>query len=342
MQMASPHANRHYTQEQFAADEYFQQWVLHPDEKNTFFWNSYLEENPQQQRIILNARLMVEELAANEYGMEPLSDEEKSILKQNIYRELKLDTYATIPIRKKWPWSWAIAASLLLVAVCVYLIIRPMHPEAALLTAQTGERETREILLSDSSVVILNAGSSLQYHDDFSKDAIREVYLQGNAFFEVRKDAGHKPFIVHTSTLGVSVLGTRFNVDARSPATQVVLTSGKVKITEKTGQDSAFMNPGEKIEWDAARHTLVKTKTDTQLYSAWTEKLWRFRETSLQDIASLLREYYGVNTVFRNEKNRQLRMSGVIPVTSLDMLAQVIAKTLHVKIEENNKVLIIQ
>jgi ferric-dicitrate binding protein FerR (iron transport regulator) len=332
---------QNFTEEQFAADEYFQQWVLHADKEKDLFWSSWLNENPDRQDAVFKARRMVEELAANEYGMPPLSAGEKEAIKENIYRHLKLDRPFSLPGHKKRRWLWPAAAAVLLIAISAYLLNRSGKHDA-LLVARTEAGETREIVLPDSSVVILNARSSLQYNNDFSKQSTREVYLEGNAFFKVKKDA-HKPFIVHASSLAVSVLGTQFNVDARSPAAQVVLTSGKVKITPKENeQAAAYMLPGEKIKWDTLQQSLVKTKTDVQVYSAWTDKVWRFRETTLEDIGRLIREYYGVEVIFKNEKSRNVKMSAVIPVTDLKTFVRVISKTLRVQIEETNSQLLIQ
>lgn len=332
---------QNFTEEQFAADEYFQQWVLHADQEKDLFWSDWLTENPGREDIVFKARRMVQELAANEYGMEPLSAGEKEAIKANIYHRLELDKPASIAAYPKRRLLWPAAAAVLLLVFAAYLFSRPGKSEALLL-AHTGAAETREIVLPDSSVVILNARSSLQYRNDFSKQAIREVYLEGNAFFKVTKNP-HKPFIVHASSLAVSVLGTQFNVDARSAATQVVLTSGRVKVTAKENeQRTAYMLPGEKIKWDTLQQSLVKTATDVQVYSAWTDRVWRFRETSLEDIGRLIREYYGVEIIFKNEKNRQVKMSAVIPVTDLKTFARVISKTLRVQIEETNSQLLIQ
>ncbi len=152
----------------------------------------------------------------------------------------------------------------------------------------------------------------------------------------------HKRFIVHAKSLAITVLGTQFNVNARSTAPEVGLTSGKVKITENNNSDSAFMLPGEKIKLDTVQQVLIKSKLDTQLYSAWTENKWIFRQTTLEDITGLISEYYGVTAEFNKEKNKRLKVTAVIPVTNLQMLTHILSKTLHIEINQVNNRLIIQ
>ncbi len=80
-----------FTDEQFAADEYFQQWVLSADRQCDEFWQSYLNLNPRESVTITKARQLVEELAENNYNMLPLTTEEKAVLKRNIYQRLHID-----------------------------------------------------------------------------------------------------------------------------------------------------------------------------------------------------------------------------------------------------------
>ena len=91
--------------------------------------------------------------------------------------------------------------------------------------------ETQTILLPDSSTVLLNANSRLTLSTDWTDT--REVWLEGEAFFRVRKikritspaSAEHVKFIVRTDRLNVEVLGTEFNVRQRSEKTAVLLKS---------------------------------------------------------------------------------------------------------------------
>ena len=344
--MRGQQSYKNYSEEQFAADEYFQQWVLNNDVDTELFWSEWLQENQSQAEVMLNARKLVLELAAKDYHEQPLSVEEKSILKQDIFTRLNLQDHLNKPVNKvrhiQWK-HWAAAAAILVVAFTSFYFFNKHAITEDMLFVQAGNNETREIQLVDSSVVILNAGSSLQYSTQFEEKAVREVFLKGNAFFKVKKEVSKKQFIVHAGILNVAVLGTKFNVNARSAATEVVLTSGSVKLgIDKKAGTEVLMQPGDKVVFDSLNGTLKKIKTDTQLYSAWTDGKWNFRQTSLEDIMELVKTYYGVDIIFKNEKAKLLKMSAVIPVNSLQMLLPVVAKTLRVNISQANNQLIIQ
>ncbi len=94
--------------------------------------------------------------------------------------------------------------------------------------------------LSDGSVVWLNAGSSLSYNKDFS-DKFREVYLKGEAYFEVTPDS-LKPFVVKSESLNVKVLGTTFNVRTYEDENlvNVVLRTGRVDVSVKWFESESY------------------------------------------------------------------------------------------------------
>ena len=333
-----------FDEEQFAADEYFQQWVLSADGTTDAFWQSYLNLYPSQNDAVRKARRLVEELADNDYNLQPLSREEKAAIKQNIFDRLQIEEQVPVIAYRKRSYTWLAAAAVALVAVVssFLLFFQPAKEETkSLMVMVSNVTERKEITLPDSSVVILNAGSSLKYNDDFLNQPQREVFLEGNAFFKVKKEIDQRRFIVHTKSLDVTVLGTQFNVDARSSAIEVGLTSGKVKITRPGNAGDAFMLPGEKIKLDTTDHSLVKTMFDAKLYSAWTEDKWRFQQTTLEEVAALIGQYYNIVPEFKNEKYKQLRINAVIPVTNLDQLTQVLSKTLHIQIQQVNERMII-
>jgi ferric-dicitrate binding protein FerR (iron transport regulator) len=358
-----------YGEEQFAADEYFQQWVLHPDSDNTHFWESWLELNPSRQDIINKARILVQELAANDYFIQPLSASEKAAIKHDLFRKLDLgdashpnntshpndishlnDTvplhqdavplhHDAIPLRRRAAWIPWTAAACLLAAVITAWLLFTASPSAnrtardyATLTVTTGPSETKRIVLEDSTTVILNAGSALQYRNSAQDHNVREAWLTGNAYFKVKKDHGHSPFLIHARSLAISILGTELNVNARSSTAAVELTSGRIKVRQKDSNTDVYLIPGDRLQLDTVSHTLVRTSIDAGLYAAWSEGKWNFRKTPLEDIAALLEEYYGVNVQFRSQKSRRLRIDALLPVSGLQDLVTVIQHTLQIKI----------
>ncbi|MHA4809416.1 FecR family protein [Flavitalea flava] len=359
---------RDFTVEQLAADEYFQEWVLQPDSSKDRFWSDYLQRTPHQQEPVIKARQLVIVLAAGEYSIQPLSFAEKRSIKENIYQQLDLplsgnfmiteqanaaggSTFFDIPPvypglfgqprKKSWlKWS-AAAAALTALVIPAYLLIKPGKKDT-LLIVRTGYQEMKRIILPDSTVILLNPNSSLQYSSNFPDAASREVSLEGNAFFKVRKDPGVKKFVVHAHDLSITVLGTEFNVNARTPATEIELTSGKIKLAldDKKGEE-AYMVPGDKIKLDPVKRDFIKTSTDTELYSAWTQGKWNFRKTRLEEITALIHEYYGVDVVFKNDKSKRLRINAEIQVSSLQKLIPVLAETLKLKMTLQNNQLII-
>ena len=333
-----------FTEDQFAANDYFRQWVLYAEIDKEQFWNNYLQINPNQQTTILNARKKVE-ASLTQHGIQPLTTGEKLTIRHTIYQRINQPVKSFVLLRQKGLQLLKVAAILsgIVIMTAYFLNKKPVTEITWLVQQSTGIKETKEILLADSSVVILNANSSITYNSNIANSQSREIILAGNAYFKIKKKADHRTFTVHTNSISIVVLGTEFNVDARSIATAIVLTTGKVKVSADNNNSAAvYMSPGEKVQLDTLQHTFIKSTTNTLLYSAWTEGKWNFSSTSLLDITNLIHEYYGVETVFPNEKTKRLKISAVIPVTDLASFTNIISKTLNLKITEQQNRLHIQ
>lgn len=128
--------------------------------------------------------------------------------------------------------------------------------------------DKKHFLLPDSSEIWLNAGTAIKYPEKFSK-AQRLVYLDGEAYFSVRKDAA-KPFIVETSQLSVKVLGTQFNVKAYADDELVTttLTSGKVEVTPPV-QGSQILKPNEQLTYDKKTSAVNITEVSPTDADGW-------------------------------------------------------------------------
>jgi len=295
----------------------------------------------------------MEELADQDNEIQPLSPKEMAEIRSNIYRKLRLPaTSGSVQLFPGGIRSWMLrtvaAAMLVCIAVPVYYWLKPaaagkINKLYSLLEVRTGAEELRKITLPDSTIVLLNANSILYYSSNFQDQAVREVRLTGNAFFSVKKDRKHTPFIVRANETSITVLGTELNVNARSEETEVALASGKVKVAQAGNDSNAiFLQPGEKLKLDMTSRTFVKSEMNTQLYDAWTNGIWNFRQNTLEEITGLIREYYGTDIIFNKANSRHLRINAVLPVSGLQNLVAVIGHTLQIKIKLLNNQLIVQ
>jgi len=343
-----PSYYRGFSAEQYAADEFFQSWILNANSATVSFWESYLNLNPAEAEQLKAARMLVLKLKRSDIEGSSLSADEKAEIRSQIFENLGLDEeyQEEFRINRRRPVLLAAATVLTVIAVSAFLFLKssPISKESepSMLVQTTGADETRKILLPDSSLVILNAGSSLKYNENFNAADKREVFLEGNAFFIVRKLEDKKKFIVHSKSLAVTVLGTEFNVNTRNASTEVGLISGKVKVDAIPTNRSEYMLPGEQVTFDSAKNQLKKSLIDVNLYSAWLNNTWTFKQTSMDQVISLLEKYYGIKGEFKSPLIRNKRITASIPVQDLDMLALILSKTVHTPIKHINHRLIIQ
>lgn len=161
-----------------------------------------------------------------------------------------------------------------------------------------------EVQLSDGTLVHLNAGTSLRYPVQFVKNQNRQVYLLGEAFFEVEKDKEH-PFDVNTQNVNVEVLGTKFNVDTYSenPRTDVVLVEGKVSLykDQKTKENQVYLKPGEKGSNERGQLEITTEQVNTEYYTAWIKGSLVFKNASFDDIIKKLERRYNVTFINKNK-----------------------------------------
>lgn len=153
--------------------------------------------------------------------------------------------------------------------------------------------ERKHLLLPDSSEVWLNAGTVLKYPRKFA-DNRRSVYLDGEGYFSVRKNAA-KPFIVEASRLSVKVLGTRFNVKAYSDDENITatLTSGKVEVNAPTLKPRV-LKPNEQLTYNRSTRHVSITEVPAADTDSWITGKLIFTNASLSEIRQTLERRYNV------------------------------------------------
>ncbi|HEV3326760.1 MAG TPA: FecR domain-containing protein [Puia sp.] len=237
--------------------------------------------------------------------------------------------------RRSFPWGRVMvaAASLAIVVVGIWWIgTRTGHPEIA--EIRTGYGEIKNVLLPDSSVVVLNANSSMRIPQQWTESGSRQVWLEGEAYFQVKKKPSTvQKFVVHTRQVDVEVLGTKFNVNTRRQRAVVSLEEGKVRlsmngiVTSVLEKKAALvMRPGQIAEVDEDLQTKVNEDKDVANRSGWTRHEFHFDNTSLGEIAHLIQDTYGYEMVVEDSTmlGKQISDAGGVRVSDVQDLVKVL------------------
>jgi len=189
--------------------------------------------------------------------------------------------------------------------------------ELVLTQALTKAAEVKTIVLADGSTVKMNSGSSLKYPDHFTADT-RDVYLSGEAFFDVKKDPKH-PFIVHTEQLAVKVLGTAFDVKAyhNDAFTETTLIRGSVAISLTNNTKQTFiLKPNDKFTLAGGKAGMSQvthfsgTGTDKVMETAWTNHELIYKNNRFDEIARLFERWYDVKITFKEADLKTVKFTG--------------------------------
>jgi ferric-dicitrate binding protein FerR (iron transport regulator) len=333
-----------YSVEDFVMDEDFQQWVLSSGTASNDFWTNWLLNNPDKQEMITEARQIILSVG---FKKEFPTKQDYNQVWENIEQARRNLNSKTTPLRKNSSWKWyGVAASITAILMLGMALLYFIASSGKTTTYANEFGQTRSITLPDSSVVVLNANSTLSYSKNWDEQPVREVWLDGEAYFRVRKNkvrSDYQKFIVHVGQLQVEVLGTEFNVSKYKSTTQVVLSSGKVKLQQDNLEEakSIIMQPGELVELsDTVRHFIKKT-VNPKLYSAWTEHKWILEHTSLAQVAEKIEATFGVHVSIRDKELSQTKVVGVVPTRNLDTLLKVLSVTLDVNISSKEDTIVI-
>ncbi len=183
------------------------------------------------------------------------------------------------------------------------------------------------LTLPDGTKVILAGASKIKYAATFSEQN-RNVYLDGQAFFEVQRDT-LKPFIVHTNYGEVKVLGTSFNVSAYEADKEVItaVATGKVSYTSPQKDSVVLLLPGQKSTYNNNLKTLLVTDVVEEADWAWTSGRISFSADSLGKIATALQRHFGKSVQFTNPQYKKFRYTGSFYNQSQSEILEMLTRT---------------
>ncbi|MGH2644267.1 MAG: FecR family protein, partial [Chitinophagaceae bacterium] len=169
------------------------------------------------------------------------------------------------------------------------------------------------VTLSDGTKVWLNAGSSLHFPTQFGGKE-REVFLTGEAYFEVAEDAAH-PFIVEAGNMDVTVLGTRFDITSYSddPHQKTILAEGSVRITRNGKEsESVVLTPGYEAVLSKGENTIQVNPANVTESLAWKNGMFVFDGESLGSLMRKLSRWYDVNVRYEGGVDTMFHFTGRI------------------------------
>ncbi len=349
---------KNFDVDHFVNDDKFREWVLNPSPEINYFWEKWLLQNPEKEVITNQAReivLMVgsgkkvsrekhkkkvwEKIEQSNLAFDKEKKSASNRKVQPLYQYEGNRHGTSKPKRLRIYISLAAGIALLMVAVNLLKLNSEavIESEANVVIKSNPSGQKSELRLPDGSMVYLNAESSLQYIAGFKGDR-RELYLEGEAFFEVVKDSLH-PFTVVTQNLTTTALGTSFNIQAykNEPQIKVALVTGKVIVSDTANQSSMTLIPGEGVILKRGSQKMVRNNLDIEKTLFWKNRTIYFEDTDFQEAVEYLERWYGVSISLSNYTQRSLTCSGKFHNKSLKFVLKTLGFALNFDYKINKK-----
>jgi ferric-dicitrate binding protein FerR (iron transport regulator) len=192
-----------------------------------------------------------------------------------------------------------------------------------------------KVILPDGSRVWLNAESTLKFKLPFDKTS-REIVLSGEAYFDVMKNP-NSPFFVQSGKARVKVFGTRFNFKAfeEENNVEVVLEEGKVSLNtgDTPGANDLIMKPGDRAVFDRTNLQTKLTRGKIDQYLAWHDGKLVFDETPMQEVATQLSRWYGIEVIIEDPGIRKYRITTTFDNESLHQVLELLRLSSPIEIQ---------
>lgn len=329
MNIQDPYIN--YSVEDFLWDEKFRYDTLNPNENNKY-WDNWVQRHPEKKQIVDDAKkiilsLSVDEAEINEDEIQFLISDTIKLLDNNSVTNTFTNKKPSVFSRYKY--ALGIAATLFITLLVYSLsdkaVLLPFVSEKPVyermvvksgipLVEQVNNSNAPMIIeLADGSKITLEKKSKISYTKYMSGAAKREVYLTGEAFFEVARDPQH-PFLVYANGLVTKVLGTSFRIRSYENEKNVIVDvkSGKVSVfanptkktfveTESPELSSIVLTPNQRVSYTIEDASLIKTIVNNPVIisDTLTQKLFfHFTDAPIKDVFSKIKTMYGIEVVY--------------------------------------------
>jgi len=305
----------------FVLDDDFIRWIYDPTPEDDAFWNNWLEQYPGKQLSIAEARQIVQSIRISPKSVnQRLVAQEVQKLLQTIEATKKV---TTVSFMRKW---WYAAACLTILAgigitgayyiksqnIAIQFSYNNITASKHLVEQVNTSGKMMKIVLPDNSTVILSPNSRISYKNGFDSISTRDVYLSGEAFFEVTKDALH-PFRVFANEIITKVLGTSFSVRSfdNKKDIEVTVRTGRVsvysqlttadkKTTTANKLDGIIITPNQQLVYKKELQKFEKELLDKPVIIVpdMTPQMMVYEDASLVKVLRDLRKAYGIHIIY--------------------------------------------
>lgn len=337
---------RDYSVRDFANDSFFIRWIKTPDEESDWFWKSFIKEYPACKPEIEKARELI---SLFDFPSHDLSEEELSNMRNGLLMALRADkeedkdnmSVQTLGFSKTGKRWLKLAAAIIIVPFVSFGVFFFMDgTDNNISSLKTGNASAVEkrinpigqksvLFLRDGTKVWLNAASKISYAKDFIKQNTRDVYLEGEAFFDVAHNA-EKPFIVHTSSIKIKVLGTSFNVKSYSDekTIETTLIHGKVRIeqSDKNGNriGDVELKPNQRAVFNKESKIINIKEIVADNSGSWRRERLVFDEESIDNVILQMERWYNIKIHVENKGNLDCKLTANIEKESLEDVLKLI------------------
>ncbi|SEJ77888.1 FecR family protein [Dyadobacter sp. SG02] len=318
-----------FSVEDFVWDDFFRQWTLSPTPETDALWDDWIDANPDMLEKVEQAKAIVLSLRLHEPDIDDV--EINQVVKQTVgritetYEEPGRTSRRLVPVFSiPWMQFAASVAFIVLLGWAVYSVTmkreeksRPGQQHSitghsdALTEKINSTSQTIELALADGSKISLAPKGRIRYPERFDGER-REVFLEGEAFFDIAKDPGH-PFLVYANGLVTKVLGTSFRIKAYGDSREVTVEvkTGKVavfaqsdphlneKVADKHLQ-GVVLTPNQKIIYARNEVKMVKTLVEKpeMVVSKAEIPQFEFEDTPASDVFNTIARAYGIDILY--------------------------------------------
>lgn len=298
--------------------------------------NKWIGESPANKRIFEESQRIWQKsrpyLSSSDIG----TDRQK--INDQITQQLSIPAKN----RKLNTWLYRVAAVLalpIMLGIGWYLGSSKMNNETQMCEVTAPKGQISKCVLADGTEVWLNAGTTLKY-DPTLKGSMREVNLDGEAYFKVTKN-NHKPFAVNTKYAQVKVLGTIFNLKAYSGEDKVetTLEEGSVEFSlNGSAAKPVEMKPGEQVVYNISEKKITLGRVETYLHTAWKDGKFVFKDADLKTIIQELEKLYDVHIHLENDSLLKLHFRGMFEYEqNIFSALETLERTTNIKYRMNGR-----